>query len=102
MTPNIEWNPLIKDETLIVGNWTGLNETLELKADHTFILKLDNQEYTGGWSLDDWNLKFDYHSPSTPYYYLRVIYHSNKYHLVKDTLDKDLDVWNYKNALHKP
>jgi len=101
ITPAIEWNPLIKNESIIVGNWVGLNEVLELKADHTFTLSINNQMYTGGWSLEDWNLTFDYHSPNTPYYYLRVIHHSDSYHLVKDTLDKDPEMWSHKNALVK-
>ena len=100
-TPVIEWNPLIKNENVIIGSWYGVDESLVLNADHTFVLTSNNQEYSGGWSLDDWNLTFDYRSPNTPYHYLRVIYYSNNYHLVKGTLDKDPDVWNYTNALVK-
>ena len=100
-TPDIEWNPLIKSEQVIVGSWSGVNESLVLKTDHTFLLTHNNQEYSGGWSLDDWNLTFDYYLSDTPYGYLRVIYHSDSYHLVKDTLNKDPDVWNYENSLVK-
>jgi len=94
-TPDIEWNPLIKSEQVIIGNWYGVNETLVLNADHTFLLTHN------GWNLDDWNLTFEYYSSNTPYDYLRVIYHSDSYHLVKGTLDKDPDVWNYENSLVK-
>ena len=101
-TPEIEWNPLIKNEQVVVGNWHGTNELLVLKADHTFTLKIYEQVFSGGWILNDWNLTFDYYSTDTPYSYLRVIFHSNNYHLVKGTLGKDPDVWNHKNALVKP
>jgi hypothetical protein len=100
-TPDIEWNPLIKDEKVVIGNWRGENELLVLNTDHTFTLKVNQQEFSGRWSLDDWNLTFDYQYTATPYNYLRVIFHSNSYHLVKGTLDKDPDVWDYKNELVK-
>jgi hypothetical protein len=75
---------LIRSDSEIVGNW------------------VDDTEYSGGWSLDDWNLTFDYYSKGKPYDYLRVIHHSDKYQLVKGTLDRDPDGWNYKNAFLRP
>ncbi len=98
ITPNIEWNPLIKSDSEIVGSWVDDKELLTISDNHTFKLIVGGSEYNGGWNLDDWNLTFDYYSTGMPYDYLRVIQHSNKYHLVKGTLDGNSDVWNYKNA----
>jgi hypothetical protein len=97
-TPNIEWNPLIRNDTEIVGSWIDDKELLTINEDHTFKLIVGDSEYSGGWSLDDWNFTFDYYSTGMPYDYLRVIHHSNKYHLVKGTLDRGPDAWNYNNA----
>ncbi len=101
-TPNIEWNPLIRSDNEIVGNWVDDREILTISENHTFKLRVDDSEYSGGWSLDDWNLTFDYYSTGMPFDYLRVIHHSDKYHLVKGTLDRNPDAWNYKNAFLRP
>ncbi len=102
ITPSIEWNPLIRSDSEIVGNWVYDREILTISENHTFKLRVDDTEYSGDWSLDDWNLTFDYYSTGMPYDYLRVIHHSDKYHLVKDTLDRDPGAWNYKNAFLRP
>jgi hypothetical protein len=100
-TPEIEWNPLIRDNKVVIGKYNDENAVLELMSDNTFIHTHGNKIYQGTWNLDDWNLTFNSRSTGIQDDYLRVIYHSGAYYLVKNTYNQDPDGWGYKNAYAK-
>ena len=59
----LEWNPLVRNDSEVVGTWQrkrsfwmDLDETLTLRADHTFEYRSDHESFTGTWQRNDWNL----------------------------------------------
>ena len=54
---SMEWNPVIYEDSRIVGRWKDKRETVTLRADHTVDYTSDTEGFSGKWMRDDWNLR---------------------------------------------
>ena len=99
-SPEIEWNPLISSDAEILGEYSDEEELLTLNENGKFSFVAKGKIYQGVWSRNDWNVNL-ISTGDFPYAYLRLIFHSDNYHLVKGTENKDPDSWFYSNALSK-
>ena len=62
----MEWNPSIKADSEVLGQWADDKATIDLRADHTCTGTLEAADFAGTWRRDDWNLKVTFEKPHTP------------------------------------
>lgn len=53
----MEWNPHIESDAAVLGTWTDERETITLHMNHRVHYHSWNEDFTGTWSLDSWNLR---------------------------------------------
>jgi hypothetical protein len=87
---DIEWNPYIASDDLIIGDWTGRQGTLRLASDNTFSYHTPSQTAIGTWTRDDWNLYLRGSSYSGT---MRFVQFRGSYRLMTHPPD-DPDAWN--------
>ena len=93
----MEWNPVIRDEALVVGTWADERETITLHADHRVDYHSSNEGFSGKWSLDDWNLRLTSDGVDCM---MRFIEYDGQLYLMTNEPD-DPDMWDGNLGLER-
>ena len=99
--PEVEWNPLIHDDSSIIGMYANADESLVLKLDKGFIYHTASRQMEGTWRHDDWNLYLtSANEPASVYMKMRFIQSEKSYYILTKE-PKDLDGWDGDLGLKK-
>ncbi|MEI9892891.1 MAG: hypothetical protein WDN28_02980 [Chthoniobacter sp.] len=92
----MEWNPALFDEELL-GTWRDRDEILTLAADHTFSYHRSEENLTGRWNRDDWNLELQSENAAWTARLVRYFHHLR----IMTHPPDDLDAWDGNPGLKK-
>jgi len=88
---DLEWNPLIHNDTEIVGRWADHRETLTLATNSTFSYSNSARMVDGTWTRDDWNLYLHGTNFSAT---MRFVQFRSQYRLMTHPPEGDPDMWD--------
>lgn len=74
----MEWHPVIRNDTQVVGTWTDDRETVTLHADHRFDFHSPSERFSGEWSRIDHNLRLKAEGVDSK---MTFVSYANKLHL---------------------
>jgi len=97
-----DWNPDIKDDQEVVGEWGDSHDTLQLSPDHHYSFTHDGILTKGTWNRDDWNLylKADANMPNNSATTFRFIDYNGRLRVLTHELG-DPDGWDGDTGLPK-
>ena len=83
---DVEWNPTIRDDAVVVGTWKDEKQTLVLDTDHTFLYRAAVQTFRGNWKRENWSLALSGDHFSRGMAFVRV---RGRYRLISSNFDPD-------------